>query len=147
MDSSSTCNYNGQYVARSFCCGKLFVVSNLISGWPIINKYWYTYILLNTPYATRRVEFAFLDSLLIMRTLLTNVWQIILLKKIPFTIGKIGHILISISLLFLGINYVCENFICHQMQLFCDEGYYCYLWRGVIPILNKKLITWSNLFC
>ena len=71
---------------------------------------------------------------------------IILLKLIPLTIGKIGHILISISLLFLGIIYVCENVICHQMQLFCDEGYYRYLWRGVIPILNKKLITWSNIF-
>ena len=61
-----------------------------------------------------------------------------LIKLIPLTISKIGHLLITIFLFSLGIIYVCENVICHQMRLICDVGYYRYLWRGVMPNLNKK---------
>ena len=60
-----------------------------------------------------------------MRTLLTNLWQSILLKKIPFTIAKIGHILHLNFPVVLGYKLICENFIGHHNAAI--------LWRGVIP--------------
>ena len=46
-----------------FAVANYFVVSKLISVWQIIKIQWDIYILLNIPYSTCRVEFAFRDFL------------------------------------------------------------------------------------